>query len=168
MLNRDRSWIYGLKAGYDSLLLISGDADTGVNVTNKKTVGFQQIALNVEVVSNGWSFNGYGLISVGDVEKKLNSVYDSAALNTHGLDAGHFISKALHATVGYCYQNGDPEILRVLGCLVASLVNIVHGLITGIDGFYDDSFETRNSADLIVRFGVTSTSAGRKEFWRLP
>tara|TARA_B100000674_G_scaffold495196_1_gene521911 strand:- start:1292 stop:1483 length:192 start_codon:yes stop_codon:yes gene_type:complete len=63
-----------------------------VNVTNKKTVGFQQIAVNVEAVSNGWRFNGYGLISVGDVEKKLNSVYDSAVLNTHGLDAGYFIS----------------------------------------------------------------------------
>ena len=64
-LNGDRSWIFGLNAGYDSRLLKSGDADTGVNVTNKRTVGFQQIALNAETVSNSWTLNGYGLIPLG-------------------------------------------------------------------------------------------------------
>ena len=44
--------MFGLNAGYDSRSLKSGDADTGVNVTNKKTVGFKQIALNAEAVSN--------------------------------------------------------------------------------------------------------------------
>ena len=38
-LNGDRSWMYGLNAGYDTRSLKSGDADTGVNVANKKTVG---------------------------------------------------------------------------------------------------------------------------------
>ena len=102
-LNGDRSWMYGLNAGYDTRSLKSGDADTGVNVTNKKTVGFQQIALNAEAVSDGWTFNGYGLIPVGDVEQRLNSVYDAGALNTYGLDVGYFISPALHASVGYYY-----------------------------------------------------------------
>ena len=60
--------MYGLNAGYDSRSLKSGDADTGVNVTNKKPSS-QQIALNAEAVSNGWTFNGYGLIPVGDVEE---------------------------------------------------------------------------------------------------
>ena len=32
-------------AGYDSRPLTSGDADTGVNVTNKRTAFFQQLAL---------------------------------------------------------------------------------------------------------------------------
>ena len=73
-LNDDHSWMVGLNAGYDTRSLRSGNADTGVDVTNKKTVGFQQIALNAEAVSNGWSFNSYGLIPVGDLEQKLNSV----------------------------------------------------------------------------------------------
>ena len=60
----------------------SGDADTGINVKNKKTVGFQQIALNSEAFSNGWTLNGYGLIPVGDVEQKLNSLYQGGVMNT--------------------------------------------------------------------------------------
>ena len=47
--------MYGLNAGYDTRSLKSGNADTGVNVWNKKTVGFQQIAVNAEAVSNGWT-----------------------------------------------------------------------------------------------------------------
>ena len=51
-LNGDRSWMYGLNAGYDSRSLKSGNADTGVNVTNKKTVSFQkQLALAQSVGS---------------------------------------------------------------------------------------------------------------------
>ena len=67
-LNSDRSWMYGLNAGYDSRHITSGDADTGVSVNNKRTAFFQQLAFNEEAVSNSWSFNGYGLIPVGDVE----------------------------------------------------------------------------------------------------
>ncbi len=96
-LNGDRSWMYGLNAGYDSRSLKSGNTDTGINVIKKKTVGFQQIALNVNAASNGWNFNGYGLITVGDVEQKLNSHYESGALNAYGLDAGYFITPSLQA-----------------------------------------------------------------------
>ena len=95
-LNGDRTWMFGLNGGYDSRSLKSGDANSGVNVKNKKTVGFQQIALNAEAVSNSWTLNGYGLIPVGDVEQKLNSVYNGGALNTYGLDAGYFILSLIH------------------------------------------------------------------------
>ena len=106
-LNGDGSLMYGLNAGYDSRSLKSGDADTGVNVTNKRTVGFQQIALNAEAVSNSWTLNVYGLIPVGDVEQRLNSFYDSGALNTYGLDVGYFITPVLKAFVDYYYQHRD-------------------------------------------------------------
>ena len=81
-LNSDRSWMFGLNGGYDSRSLKSGNTDTGIIVTNKKTVGFQKIELNAEAVSNGWTFNGYGIIPVGEVEQRLNSNYDSGAMNT--------------------------------------------------------------------------------------
>ena len=100
-LNSDRSWMYGLNAGYDSRPLTSGDADTGVNVSNKRTAFFQQLAFNAEAVSNSWTLNGYGLIPVCDVEQKLNSVYQGGALNTYGLDAGYFITPVLKASAGY-------------------------------------------------------------------
>ena len=74
-LDGDRSWMFGLNGGYDSRPLTSGDADTGVNVTNKRSAGFQQIALNAEAVSNSWTFNAYALIPVGDTEQQLNSTY---------------------------------------------------------------------------------------------
>ena len=108
-LNSDRSWMFGLNGGYDSRSLKSGNTDTGVSVTNKKTVGFQQIALNAEAVSNSWTLNGYGLIPVGDVEQRLNSVYYGGAMNTYGLDAGYFITPVLKASAGYYYQHRSEE-----------------------------------------------------------
>ena len=89
--------------------MTSGDADTGVNVSNKRSAFFQQLAVNAEAVSNSWTLNGYGLIPVGDVEQQLNSVYEGGALNTYGLDAGYFITPALKASAGYYYQHRDQE-----------------------------------------------------------
>jgi hypothetical protein len=167
-LNGDRSWMYGLNAGYDSRSLKSGDADTGVNVKNKKTVGFQQIAVNAEAVSNGWTFNGYGLIPVGDVEQRLNSVYDSGALNTYGLDAGYFITPVLKASVGYYYQHRDQEDVDGSGVRGRLAYEISNGLTAGVNVSYDEAFDTRVSADLKVRFGGASTTAQRKAVQQLP
>jgi hypothetical protein len=153
-LNGDRSWMYGLNAGYDSRSLKSGDADTGLNVTNKKTVGFQQIALNAEAVSNGWTFNGYGLIPVGDVEQKLNSVYDAGALNAYGLDVGYFITPSLQASVGYYYQRRDQEDVDGSGVRGRLAYAINNDLTLGATLSYDDAFDTRFSADLTWRFNT--------------
>ncbi|MDB4484756.1 inverse autotransporter beta domain-containing protein [bacterium] len=167
-LNGDRSWMYGLNAGYDSRSLKSGNADTGVNVKNKKTVGFQQIALNAEAVSNSWTLNGYGLIPVGDVEQRLNSVYDSGALNTYGLDAGYFITPVLKASVGYYYQHRDQEDVDGSGVRGRLAYEISNGLTAGVNVSYDEAFDTRVSADIKVRFGGASTTAQRKAVQQLP
>jgi hypothetical protein len=167
-LNSDRSWMFGLNGGYDSRSLKSGDADTGVNVTNKKTVGFQQIALNAEAVSNSWTLNGYGLIPVGDVEQRLNSVYNSGALNTYGLDAGYFITPVLKASVGYYYQHRDQEEVDGSGVRGRLAYEISNGLTAGVNVSYDEAFDTRVSADLKVRFGGASTTAKRKAVQQLP
>ena len=151
-LNGDRSWMHGLNAGYDSRSLKSGDAD--FNVTNKKTVGFQQIALNAEAVSNGWSFNGYGLIPVGDVEQKLNSVYDAGAMNTYGLDVGYFITPSLQASVGYFYQHRDQEEVDGSGILVRLAYAINNKLTLAANLSYDEVFDTRFSADFTWRFNT--------------
>lgn len=167
-LNSDRSWLFGLNGGYDSRSLKSGDADTGVNVTNKKTVGFQQIALNAEAVSNSWTLNGYGLIPVGDVEQRLNSVYDAGALNTYGLDAGYFITPVLKASAGYYYQHRDQEDVDGSGVRGRLAYEISNGLTAGVNISYDEAFDTRVSADLKVRFGGASTTAKRKAVQQLP
>ena len=167
-LNSDRSWMYGLNAGYDSRSVKSGDADTGVNVTNKRTVGFQQIALNAEAVSNSWTLNGYGLIPVGDVEQRLNSVYDSGALNTYGLDAGYFITPVLKASAGYYYQHRDQEDVDGSGVRGRLAYEMTSGVTAGVNISYDKAFDTRVSADIKVRFGGASTTAKRKEVQQLP
>ena len=167
-LNGDRSWMYGLNAGYDSRSLKSGNTDTGVSVTNKKTVGFQQIALNAEAVSNGWTFNGYGLIPVGDVEQKLNSVYQGGALNTYGLDVGYFITPSLHASVGYYYQHRDEEHVDGSGILGRLAYAINNDLTLAANLSYDEAFDTRVSADLTVRFGGASAPEQRNKFRELP
>jgi len=166
-LNGDRSWMYGLNAGYDSRSLKSGDADTGVNVTNKKTVGFQQIALNAEAVSNGWTFNGHGLIPVGDVEQKLNSVYEAGALNTYGVDVGYFITPSLQASVGYYYQHRDQEGVNGSGVHGRLAYDINQDLTAGFNISYDEAFDTRISTDLQVRFGGASKTAQYKKSQQL-
>jgi hypothetical protein len=167
-LNSDRSWMYGLNAGYDSRSLKSGDADTGVNVKNKKTVGFQQIALNAEAVSNSWTLNGYGLIPVGDVEQQLNSVYQGGALNTYGLDAGYFITPVLKASAGYYYQHRDQEEVDGSGVRGRLAYEMTSGVTAGVNISYDEAFDTRVSADIKVRFGGPNTTAQRKEVQQLP
>jgi hypothetical protein len=167
-LNSDRSWMFGLNGGYDSRSLKSGDADNGVNVKNKKTVGFQQIALNAEAVSNSWTLNGYGLIPVGDVEQKLNSVYNGGAMNTYGLDAGYFITPVLKASVGCYYQHRDQEDVDGSGVRGRLAYEISNGLTAGVNVSYDEAFDTRVSADLKVRFGGASTTAQRKAVQQLP
>ena len=58
-------------------------------------------------VSIDWNFNAYALIPVGDTEQILNLAFDGGALDTYGIDFGYFITPALNASVGYCYQQRD-------------------------------------------------------------
>ncbi len=167
-LNGDRSWMYGLNAGYDSRPMATGDADTGVSVTDKSSVFFQQVAVNAEAVSDSWNFNAYALVPVGEKEAQLNSVYQGGSLNTYGLDVGYFITPVVNASVGYYYQNGDLGTADGSGVLGRLAYEISNGLTAGVNISYDEAFDTRVSADLIVRFGGASTTAQRKEVQQLP
>ena len=112
--------------------------------------------------------NGYGLIPVGDVEQKLNSVYDSGAVNTYGLDAGYFITPVLKASVGYYYQHRDQEEVDGSGVRGRLAYEMTSGVTAGVNISYDEAFETRVSADIKVRFGGASTTAQRKGVQQLP
>ena len=167
-LNEDRSWMYGLNAGYDSRTVESGDADTNIPVFDKQTIFFNQIAFNAEAISNSWTFNGYGLIPIGDVEQKLNSHYDAGALNTYGLDIGYFFSPALKASAGYYYQHRNQEGVDGSGVRGRLAYDITQGLTAGINVSYDEAFDTRVSADLSARFGGANTTAAKKKTWEMP
>jgi hypothetical protein len=168
-LNGDRSWMYGLNAGYDSRPMNTGGTDTGISVSGtEKSAFFQQVAVNAEAVSNNWILNGYGLIPVGDVEQKLNSVYQGGALNTYGLDAGYFITPVLKASAGYYYQHRDQEHVDGSGVRGRLAYEMTSGVTAGVNISYDEAFDTRVSADIKVRFGGASTTAQRKDVQQLP
>jgi hypothetical protein len=167
-LNSDRSWMYGLNAGYDSRPMATGDADTGVSVKDKSSVFFQQLAFNAEAVSDSWNFNAYALVPVGEKEAQLNSVYQGGSLNTYGLDVGYFITPVVNASVGYYYQNGDLGAADGSGVLGRLAYEMTSGVTAGVNISYDEAFDTRVSADIKVRFGGARTTAQRKAVQQLP
>ena len=158
-LNKDRSWMYGVNAGYDSRPMATGGTDTGVAVTGSQTVFFQQVAAGVEAVSNSWNFNAYALVPVGDTEQQLNSVYQGGGLDTYGLDVGYSITPDLRASVGYYYQNGDLNTADGSGVRGRLAYNLTNGLTVGANLSYDQAFETRVSADIKYRFGANGYGA---------
>ena len=168
-LNSDRSWMFGVNAGYDSRPMATGAADTGVNVRNSSTVFYQQVAAGLEAVSNTWNFNAYALIPVGTTNVQLNSVYQGGTLDTYGLDVGYAITPDFKASVGYYYQNGDLGTADSSGVLGRVSYNISNGLTAGVNLSYDQAFETRFSADLKYRFGSNGYGApSKKKAWQTP
>ena len=151
-LNGDRSWMYGLNAGYDTRPMSTGPADTGIPVYASRTAFFQQAAVNAEAVSDKWAFNAYALIPTGDTEQVLNTVYQGGALDTYGVDAGYNLTPALRASVGYYYQNGDLNTADGSGVLGRLAYAINNGLTVGTNLSYDDAFKSRFSADIKWRF----------------
>jgi len=168
-LNGDRSWMYGLNAGYDSRPMNSGGTETGIPTSGtEQSAFFQQVAVNAEAVSNDWNFNAYALIPIGDTEQNLNWFYQAGSLDTYGLDVGYFITPELNASVGYYYQQGDLGSADGSGVLGRVAYDISDGLTAGVNISYDEAFETRVSADIKVRFGGASTTAKRKAVQQLP
>ena len=158
-LNGNRSWMFGVNAGYDSRPMATGGTDTGVAVTGSQTVFFQQLAAGVEAVSNSWNFNAYALVPVGDTEQQLNSVYQGGALDTYGLDVGYNITPDLRASVGYYYQYRSEEHVNGSGVRGRLAYNLTNGLTVGANLSYDQAFDTRVSADLKYRFGANGYGA---------
>jgi len=168
-LNSDRSWMFGVNAGYDSRPMATGGTDTGVNVSNSSTVFYQQVAAGLEAVSNTWNFNAYALVPVGTKEYRLNSNYFGGALDTYGLDVGYSITPDFKASVGYYYQDGDSNTADGSGVLGRLAYNISNGLTAGVNLSYDQAYETRFSADLKYRFGVNGNKiASEKKAGQTP
>ena len=168
-LNGDRSWMYGLNAGYDSRPMNTGNADSGVTLYDKESVFFQQVAAGLEAVSDSWNFNAYALIPVGDTEQRLNSRYYGGALNTYGLDVGYFITPELNASVGYYYQHGDDLYAGDASGVLATLAyEITNGLTFGVNVSYDEAFETRVSGNVEYRFGTGNATTAEKKTWQTP
>jgi len=145
-IDSDRAWMFGLNAGYDTRDMATGSADTGVAVTDSQTVFFQQVAFGAEAISSTWRANAYALVPIGNVEQRLNSVYEGGALQTYGLDIGRHITPAWIGAVGYYYQDGDH--INGSGARGRLAYNIGQRFVAGINVSYDDAFKTRVFIDL--------------------
>ena len=126
-MDGNRSWMYGINAGYDSRPMATGPTDNGVAVTNSQTVFFQQVAASLEAVSNTWNFNAYSLVPVGDVNTTLNSNYGGGSLYTYGLDAGYSITTQLNVALGSYYQLGDCGCVNDFGVRGRIAYSITNG-----------------------------------------
>ena len=174
-LNGDRSWMFGVNAGYDSRPLATGGTDNGVNVTNSRSVFFQQVALNLEAVSNKWFTSAYLLYPIGEygynkAPAVINSVYTADSVMTVGADIGYNLTPRLKASVGYYYSEGDAGAANGNSVRGRLEYNIANGLTTGINIAYDPSYskgyssdefyKTLNlSADIKYRFGANGYGA---------
>jgi len=143
-----RSWMIWVNACYHTRPMNTGEADVGVNVSNKHSVFFQQIAFNAEAVSDSCNFNAYALVLVGDISHQLNSIYRGGGLDTYGLDVGYFVTPEVIASIGYYYQHG--RFVSDSGVLGRSAYEISSGVTAAVNISYDEAFNTRVSTDLKV------------------
>ncbi len=174
-LNGNRSWMIGVNAGYDSRPLATGGTDNGVPVTDSQTVFFQQVALNLEAVSNKWFASAYLLYPIGEygfnqTPAIINSAYTADSVMTAGVDIGYNLTPNLKASVGYYYSEGDAGSANGSSARGRLEYNVTNGLTSGINIAYDPAFsqgyssgefyKTLNlSLDLKWRFGANGYGA---------
>ncbi len=165
-LNGDRSWMYGINAGWDSRPMATGKTSSGLSVGNSQTVFFQQVAINAEARSNKVSVSVYGLIPVGEYGAnsgkvaQINEFYGADPLATVGLDFGYKLAPALTLTAGYYYQTdcknestGFSGTADGSGIRTRLAYDITEGLQAGVSYSYDENFQSRVNGDLKWRFG---------------
>ena len=172
-LNKDRSWMFGVNAGYDSRPMATGGTDNGVPVTDSQTVFFQQVALNLEAKSNNFSASAYALVPVGEYGAgtgnvaTINSSFIADNLSTYGLDIGYKIKPNLNLLLGTYYQLDEKEDNEMktatgFGVKTGLTYDITNELQAGIIYSYDENFESRISGNLKWRFGGGSKNKKTK------
>jgi len=168
-LNSNRSWMYGINAGYDS-------RPTKLPID---TVFFQQVALNLEAVSNKWFASGYWLVPIGEygvnknlndfestTNRDLNSIFPVDNLMVAGFDIGYNLTPNLKASAGYYYSESAVSKITDGGSARVKIeYTTVTGVTTGINITYDPamheswSAEDFNiSANIKYRFGANNGS----------
>ena len=163
-LNGDRSWMFGINAGYDSRPVKSGDTVSGYKVYDQQTPFFQQVAVSAEAIHKKWDFNAYALIPIGeyglgsDNVANLNSLAGASPLTTFGLKLAYAISDQWKLGAGYYYELDEksdpyyPESVDGSGVQASLSYNINNQLEAGVLYSYDDYFESRVSGNLTWRF----------------
>ena len=161
-LNSDRSWMYGLNAGYDSRPMNTGEV-SGINLFGtEKSVFFQQIAGGFEAISEKWNLYAYAARPIGERVQRLNWVAIGGALDTYGLDIGYQITPEIKAWAGYYYQSGDQGLADGSGIEGGLQYEALPGLTLDLKISYDHEFEERVIGGLKYRFNSNNSSNQRK------
>ena len=171
-LNKNRSWMFGVNAGYDSRPMNTGGTTDDVdddyvtncstNSANCETTLFQQVALNLEAKSNKFSASVYGLVPVGKYGAGtgnvavINSRFIADNLSTYGIDIGYNIMPNLRLALGSYYQLDEKEGLKSangVGIKSGLIYDITSELQAGLGYSYDENFQSRITGNLKWRFG---------------
>jgi hypothetical protein len=163
-LNKNRSWMIGVNAGYDSRPMATGNTINGEAITDSQTVFFQQVALNLEAQSNQLSASAYALVPVGEYGAGtgniavINNNYIADSLSTYGLNIGYKISPGIQLTLGGYYQLDDKDQhefngAQGFGFKTGLNYDITNELQAGVIYSYDENFESRITGNLKWRFG---------------
>ena len=162
-LNGDRSWMYGINAGYDSRPMNTGEIKHNVPLFgSESSVFFQQVAGGLEAVSDQWNINAYAAVPIGETIQRLNWLAIGGAVDTYGIDVGYFISPELKAWAGYYYQSGDEGLADGSGVNGGLEYNIANGLTLTAKASYDHAYDTRILGGIKYRFDGNGTTARQK------
>ena len=167
-LSDNRSWMYGINAGYDTRQLATGDTTNSLPIYASKSVLFHQATLNLEAKNRQFGISAYGLIPFGKYGygsgnvAKINHFYGASPLTTAGADVSYRPLPDFVISGGYYYQYSEKEGHKFLGYPDGSGFKARVGYEfnnntqAGITYTYDDNFDSRVSADIKISFGGVS------------
>jgi hypothetical protein len=170
-LNKNRSWMFGVNAGYDSRPMNTGGTtddindkfvtDCAIHSANCETLFFQQVALNLEAKSDKISASAYGLVPVGRYGAGtgnvavINSRFYADNLSTCGLDIGYKVKPNFKLSLGSYYQIDEKPDTPATGFGIKTglTYDITNELQAGVVYSYDENFQSRITGNLKWRFG---------------
>ncbi len=161
-LNNNRSWMFGVNAGYDSRPMNTGGTDNGIPVTDSQAPFFQQVALNLEAKSDKFTASAYGLVPVGKYGAGtgnvavINDSFIADNLSTYGIDFGYKIMPNLKLALGTYYQLDEKEEAKTatgVGVKTGLTFDITNEIQAGVVYSYDENFQSKVTGNLKWRFG---------------
>ena len=161
-LNKNRSWMFGVNAGYDSRPINTGGTDNGIPITDSQAPFIQQVALNLEAKSDKFSASAYGLVPVGKYGAGtgnvavLNDSFIADNLSTYGIDFGYKIIPNLKLALGTYCQLDEKEAMKSatgVGVKTGLTYDITNELEAGVGYSYDENFQSKITGNLKWRFG---------------
>lgn len=173
-LTEDRSWMFGVNLGYDTLPVNNISCSYGncvnpnIYTENARTAFFQQIAFGAEAVSNRWRITPSIAIPIGSTEQQLNSQYWGGALQNYFLEVGYNVTPSLLIGAAYYYQNGDDNTSDGSGVVGRVSYEVFPNTTISASLSYDEAFGTRVSTGIKYKFNLSNPDKKPLKEWDAP